>query len=248
MATPIGLRCVFFVRYGRVYLIEAYSESISPRDADVYYRNTLIHLGRPDDDIRSDSDEKIIAVFDSDVRAKFENAVLGVPCREQRRTVRLSLGIWPEMLKGFTFPEIERVAWGEDQERRGVPLPRTFAGLADITDSAALLRLGMEPPEMRRIVPGMSFFNGTQETVIGRGTYPDEGGLVDAKFWNGQASWIGLTINTSASGFGTVRANFEHRLRSPAELMITPTNKNELRYFRTPSDPSHIAQQASVPQ
>lgn len=208
----------------RLYRIESELMRIDPRDAEAFDRSTIMHLGNPQKSLYKGPETRCWVWIDGDVRVRYEDGELS---DRVSRVLRLEIVDYPMILSalgapqgggdGFVFrsdpireTKAEWEAPSEPVVRR--PLPKEVDGL----------RLGMEPWEVRRAVPGIEIASVSEHEAKGM-LLQGRNSLTAVGFWDGRLyEFNRFHENVSAVQFASILRDITAKLGTPVVQQESP--------------------------
>jgi hypothetical protein len=177
----------------RLYSIHSSLTHISPADADDFDRSTSSQFGPPDKRIYEGPDAECWVWIDGDVRARYVNSEDG---DRVSRDLDLEVVAYPTMVTVESTPHPSKLVrqvsydWGESSE------PFVLKSMPTEVDG---LRLGMQPWEVRSVVPGIDISSRSEHLSQG---FQGGDSPTGVAFWDGRLYQFNrIHENVSASQF-----------------------------------------------
>ena len=185
---------------GRLTYVTSTVSSISPKDASLFNKNTLVQLGKPDIEIYAGPSANVWVWIDGDVRIRYDNEPDGQAAGP--RTVDLSMVVYPDLIKSLLAErskpggdsthleadanvELNKHYFGDDASpviRKQLP-----TGLPDV-------RLRMTPWQVRQALPGIDLVQMYPESEPRQqGDLKTQDFSTDVALWDGLVSFVGRT-------------------------------------------------------
>jgi hypothetical protein len=217
---------------GRLTYVTSTVSSISPEDASLFSRNTLVQLGKPDIEIYAGPSANAWIWIDGDVRIRYTNDPVGNPAGA--RTVALSMVIYPDLIKGLlaerSKPGGDPTRWDADANlelnRHDFGEDTSKVVLKELPDGLPDVHLRMTPSQVRSALPGIEL---TRMSESGQqGTLEAQNVTTDVALWNGLVSFVGRTWGKVPSGQAiTLRRNLMEEFGTPSARVPPVMNQFE---------------------
>ncbi len=237
--TPEGFSVILSFLRGRLIDIIAIVSGISPEDADIFERNTLNQLGKPDVDVFAGPSRKNWVWIDGDLRLQYTS--LHDP--DGSRTVNMEMAVYPEMIDAtedgknrfwtndLWIKQLKR-DWGEISEvPTAKPLPRGFGDI----------QLRMAPWQVRAALPGIEI--STLSDHKATGNLGSSSGETSMDFWDGRAASIFRSWHVQPDQITQVRDQLIERFGMPsrcdpdAASLAWDDGSTEMTYMLHKGDP-----------
>ncbi|MGA2002414.1 MAG: hypothetical protein ABSG70_03475 [Terriglobales bacterium] len=223
--TPGGFSVLLDFSGNRLYSIESELIRISPRDADAFDRSTIMQLGKPHVSLYKGPDSRCWLWIDGDVRVRYEDGELS---DRVSRVLKLEIVDYPAMLSALDAPQAGgdgsifksdpikdiKAEWEEPSEPVMLrPLPKEVDGL----------RLGMEPWEVRKAVPGIEITSVSEHEATGT-LIQGRNSLTAVGFWDGRLYIFNrFHENIPAAQFASLLRRIAPALGTPILQIESPT-------------------------
>ena len=208
----------------RLYRVTSELTGVSPRDADAFDRNTIMHLGKPNKNVYRGPEANCWVWIDGDVRVRYEDEELS---DRVSRKLELEVVDYPALMSalgaqllgggGESKPDLiirAKREWGEPSEPALLkPMPSEVDGL----------RLGMEPWEVRKAVPGIEITSVSEHEATGR-LIQGRNSLTVVGFWDGRLYMFNrFHENIPAAQFASLSSRIAPMLGTPILQIESPT-------------------------
>jgi len=223
--TPEGFSVVLDFSGNRLYSIESELIRINPRDADAFDRSTIMQLGKPHVSLYKGPDSRCWLWIDGDVRVRYEDGELS---DRVSRALKLEIVDYPAMLSALDAPE----AGGDGSVFKSDPIKDTKAEWEEPSEPVMLrplptevdgLRLGMEPWEVRKAVPGVKMTSVSEHEANGMLIHGPNS-LTAVGFWDGKLyEFNRFHENVSALQFASLLRDIGPTLGTPVLQIESPT-------------------------